>query len=226
MPETRSPAPTFDDVWRALMQLQEQLKASQREADKRMQETDRRMQETDRQIQETARRIQETDQIVKQTAKRIQETDKLVKQISKQIGELGDCLGNFVEEMVKPTVVKLFQARGLNLHQVSSNLVAYDDNGQFVSEIDVLVINQDTAIAIEYKTKLAVDDVKEHLERLNQFKQNFPQYANYQLLAAVAAMVIPDAVGRYAYQQGLFVMAQSGEAMRIKNDGNFSPKIW
>jgi hypothetical protein len=39
-------------------------------------------------------------------------------------------------------------------------------------------------------------------------------------------MVIPDEVGRYAYQKGLFVMAQSGHAMLIKNDGKFAPKMW
>lgn len=212
MSETTTPAPTFDDVWRALMQLQQQVKEAQLETSRQMQETDRRMQETDRQMQETDRRMQETD--------------KLVKQVGKQIGELGGRLGEFVEEMVKPAAVKLFQARGLDVHQVAKHLVAYNDDGQFVSEIDLLVVNQDTAIAIECKSKLSLDDVKEHLDRLAQFKQDFPQYAPYRLLGAVAAIVIPDEVGRYAYQKGLFVMAQSGDAVCIKNDANFSPKTW
>jgi hypothetical protein len=138
----------------------------------------------------------------------------------------GGRLGEFVEEMVKPAAVKLFQDRGLDVHQISKNLVAYDDNGQFVSEIDLLVINKATAIAIECKSKLSIDDVKEHLERLQKFKQHFPQYETYQLLGSVAAMVIPDEVGRYAYQKGLFVMAQSGNTILIKNDGKFNPKFW
>jgi hypothetical protein len=146
--------------------------------------------------------------------------------VSKQIGDLGGRLGEFVEEMVKPAAVKLFQDRGLDVHQVSKNLTAYDDHGQFESEIDLLVVNNATAIAIECKSKLSIDDVKEHLERLQKFKQNFSQYEHYQLLGAVAAMVIPDEVGRYAYQKGLFVMAQNGNAMLIKNDGKFTPKTW
>jgi hypothetical protein len=210
-----APAPTFDDVWRALMQL----KDAQIETNKQMQETDRRMQETDRQMQETDRRMQETD-------RQMQETDKRISQVSKQIGELGGRLGEFVEEMVKPAAVRLFQDRGLDVHQVAKNLVAYNDNGQLISEIDLLVVNKSTAIAIECKSNLSIDDVKEHLERLDCFKQSFPQYGDYQVLGAVAAMVIPDSVGRYAYQKGLFVMAQNGDTILIKNDGKFNPKTW
>jgi RecB family endonuclease NucS len=142
------------------------------------------------------------------------------------MGDVSGRLGEFVEEMVKPAAVRLFRDRGLDVHQVSKNLVAYSDSGQFESEIDLLVVNKATAIAIECKSKLSIDDVKEHLERLDRFKQHFPQYGDYQVLGAVAAMVIPDEVGRYAYQKGLFVMAQNGQAILIKNDGKFNPKMW
>ena len=189
-----APAPTFDEVWKVLMENAKQL-AELREQGK---ETDRRM----------------------------QETGKRIDRIAKQMGDVSGRLGEFVEEMVKPAAVGLFRDRGLDVHQVSKNLVAYNDNGQFESEIDLLVVNKATAIAIECKSKLSIDDVKEHLDRLDRFKQHFPQYDGYQVLGAVAAMVIPDEVGRYAYQKGLFVMAQSGQAILIKNDGKFNPKMW
>ena len=48
----------------------------------------------------------------------------------------------------------------------------------------------------------------------------------YQLLGAVAGMVVPDQVGRYAYRKGLFVLAQSGHALEIRNDTSFQPKTW
>ncbi len=149
-----------------------------------------------------------------------------IRRLERIAKDISDPLGDFIEEMVKPTAMRLFQDRGLDVHQVSKNLVAYNDNGQFESEIDLLVVNKATAIAIECKSKLSIDDVKEHLDRLERFKQHFPQYDGYQVLGAVAAMVIPDEVGRYAYQKGLFVMAQSGQAILIKNDGKFNPKMW
>jgi hypothetical protein len=39
-------------------------------------------------------------------------------------------------------------------------------------------------------------------------------------------MVVPQDVARYAYRQGLFVMAQSGDDMMILNDLSFQPKAW
>jgi len=39
-------------------------------------------------------------------------------------------------------------------------------------------------------------------------------------------IVIDEGADRYAYQQGLFVIGQSGETVRILNDDQFRPKEW
>jgi hypothetical protein len=39
-------------------------------------------------------------------------------------------------------------------------------------------------------------------------------------------MVVPEQVGRFAYRKGLFVLAQSGQAIEIRNDATFQPKTW
>jgi hypothetical protein len=88
------------------------------------------------------------------------------------------------------------------------------------------VINTKEAIAIEVKSKLSQDEVDEHLERLGKFKRFLPRYQNLNILGAVAAMITPKEVARYAYRQGLFVIAQSGEDLVILNDLKFQPRIW
>ena len=45
-------------------------------------------------------------------------------------------------------------------------------------------------------------------------------------MGAVAGMVVPDDAARFAYRQGLFVLAQSGESVTIRNDANFQPGVW
>jgi hypothetical protein len=72
------------------------------------------------------------------------------------------------------------------------------------------------------------DDVRRIIQELTNTQKETERSikAEFSLLGAVAAMVIPDDVGRYAYKQGLFVMAQNGEAMLIKNDDKFNPKTW
>ena len=201
MTTLNTPAPTFDDVWRTIQELAKQGK------------------ETDRTIQELALQSKETTQQIKAT-------ERMVKEVSKQLGAQGNRLGEFVQEMVRPGVVRLFRSRNLPVHQVLPNIVAYDDAGQFAMEIDLLVINTDTAVAVECKSHLSQADVDEHLERLAIFKQHFTQYAPCKLLGAVAAMVLPAEVGRYAYRKGLYVLAQSGDAVEIRNDEAFNPKEW
>lgn len=66
----------------------------------------------------------------------------------------------------------------------------------------------------------------EHLERLEKFKRMLPRYGDVRALGAVAAMVVPPEVARYAYRQGLFVLAQTGDSVVILYDERFQPKVW
>ncbi len=227
---------SWDDIKQMLAQLAQQtretgqmireLREQSRETDRRMQETDRRMQETDRRMQETDRRLQETGQMIRELREQSRETDRKLREVSAQLGRLGRRLGEFVEEMVEPAVVRLFQERGWRVHRTMQNLECRDDEGRVRAEVDLLVINQDTAIAVECKSHLSVEDVREHVERLGVFKECWPEYAPYRLLGAVAAMVVPEDAARYAYRQGLYVLAPSGETMRVLNNAPFEPRIW
>ena len=170
--------------------------------------------------------FRETDRKMQETDRKMQETDRKIEKLSELIGRQGNRLGEFMQEMVRPAVVRLLRERGLPMHQVAPNLTAYDDNGQVIAEIDLLALNEQVAVAVECKSHLSLDDVNAHLARLATFKDCFPQYRAYQLLGAVAGMVVPDQVGRFAYRKGLFVLAQSGQAIEIRNDARFQPRTW
>lgn len=93
-------------------------------------------------------------------------------------------------------------------------------------EIDVLVVNLGQVVMVEVKASLRVDDVKEFLEDLHRFRDFFPEYTDHELHGALAGMRIEEGADRFAYRQGLFVLAQSGDSMRILNDAAFQPKAW
>jgi hypothetical protein len=160
----------------------------------------------------------------KETERRFQETDRQIKQVNQQIGKLGNRLGEFVEWQVRPCAVALFQARGIDVHELQSDVaVKREDEGL---EIDLLVRNNTEVVLVEVKSKLTQRDVDEHLQRLEKFKRLMPHYQNMKALGAVAAMVVDDKVVNYAYNQGLFVLTQSGENMTILNSTEFQPRIW
>ncbi|MEA5511335.1 DUF3782 domain-containing protein [Crocosphaera sp. UHCC 0190] len=197
---------TADDVW----QLLAELATAQKETERRFQKTERRFQETDRQIQETDRQIQETS--------------KEVKKVSKQIGALGGKWGRFVENMVAPACETLFLNRGIPVHQVSQRVKKRLDGKSL--EIDVLVTNENHVLVVEVKSSLGVDDVKELIDDLREFRQFFPEYNDKQVYGAVAGIEIEEGADKYAYRQGLFVLAQAGENVAILNSAEFQPKVW
>ena len=218
-------ATTSEDVWRLLGELAE----AQKETERQFQETDRRFQETDRLLKAQS---QESDRLLKaqsqESDRRFQDTDRLLKrqnqQLNEQLGKLGNRLGEFVEWQVRPAVVRLFQERGIAVHEFYPGASAR--RGDEGIEIDLLVVNTTDAILVEVKSKLTQADVDEHLERLGKFKQLMPRYGDVRAMGAVAAMVVPDEVARYAYRQGLFVLAQSGDSVVILNDAQFQPQSW
>ncbi len=152
------------------------------------------------------------------------ELDQQVKELNQQMGKLSGRLGQFVEAMIMPSLVSLFRSRGIEVHEVHPNVTATRPQGSI--EIDLLVVNDGDAIAVECKSRLTVEDVNEHLLRMDKIKTLLPTYREKRLLGAVATMVLNDHVGRYAYGKGLYVLAQSGETVTIKNDMNFQPAYW
>ena len=186
-----------DDIWAILRELVQ----SQKETDRKFQETDKKLQDTD---------------------KLFQETDGKIKEVTGNIGKLGNRLGEFIEDAVRPAVVRLFRQRGIDVHEVHPN-VSSQRAGEGV-EIDVLVVNDVELVAIECKSKLSVDDVNEHVERLAKIKRLLPSYADKRVLGAVAAMVIEDSVAQYAYRKGLYVIGQSGDHLEIRNAVGFVAK--
>ena len=207
-------SPTYDDI----------LKLFQ-ETDRKFQETDRKFQENERKFWETTQENERKFQEARQETKRIsQETDLKIKAVSESIGRLGNRLGDFVEEMVRPAAVRLFREQGIDVHEVHRGVEA-SRNGDDI-EIDLLVVNTTDVVAVECKSLLSIDDVNQHLLTLQKLKKLLPTYAEKTVMGAVAAMVLPDNVGRYAYKHGLFVISQSGDHLLIRNDAKFKPQIW
>jgi len=209
---------TADDVWQLLGELVNAQKETERVLKEQSLETERRFQETERILKEQSL---ETERILKEQSRK---TDRQIKQVSEQIGKLGNRLGEFVEWQVRPSAVELFRERGIDVHELQSDVSVKRVDGGL--EIDLLVVNDTEVVLVEVKSKLTQRDVDEHLVRLSKFKKFMPRYQNMKAYGAVAAMVVSDEVANYAYSKGLFVLAQSGENMTITNSPQFKPQVW
>jgi len=201
---------TAADVWEILAEItRKQAEVTKRQAEltASQQETDRQLKETDRQLKEQA-----------------QKTDREIRQVNRELGNLGGKWGRFVENMVAPACETLFLKRGIPVHQVSQR-VKKRLEGQTL-EIDILVTNENHVLVVEVKSSLGVGDVKALSADLSLFRQFFPEYAHKELYGAVAGIEIEEGADKYAYRQGLFVLAQAGETVAILNNDDFQPKSW
>ena len=184
--------------------------------------------ETDRKFQETDRRFQETERLMKERSieldRKFQETRELLDRLSHRFGDLGNRLGEFVESMVEPALVRLFRTQGLDVREVYRRVTAKRD-GDYI-EIDLFVVDDDTAVAVECKSRLTKEDVERHVARMNKIKRLMPKYADTKIYGAVAGMVVDSNAIDMAQQSGLWVLAQSGETVALLNSADFVPKMW
>ncbi len=176
-------------------------------------------------FQESERKSQESHERFLQEMRESQAAwDRRIEQTNKKINHLSDESDYFAENMVEPYLWVLFERRGIFLKDISLRRRSWRDGAEMY--VDLMAANDEYAVVVEVKTRLKQEDVDAHLERLALLKRAFPVYQEKQVLGAVAGMEVADNVAKYAYRHGLFVLAQSGEAMELLNDDAFEPRAW
>lgn len=152
------------------------------------------------------------------------ETREQIAQVSRQLGDLSNKWGDFVENIVAPGIKRVFAERGVKLTHIHQQSEAVRDGEQM--EIDILGVNTDYALVVSVKSTLEQEDVDDLITDLADFKRFFPEYAGKKVLGAVAGIVMPKNITRYAYKRGIFVLGQSGDALAILNGKKFKPREW
>ena len=193
------------ELTRSIREIRDSQRAKTLETDRQMQETDRRMQETDRRMQETDRRMQETD-------RRLKRAENL---FTTQWGKL-------VESLVEGDLVRLLQARGVEVEGTGQRARKRRNGEHF--EIDILATNGSQVVAVEVKTTLRPEAVGHFVEKLSRFLEWYPEYRGRTVYGAVAYLEGGDSVTAYAERQGLFVIRATGNSASIVNAEDFEPR--
>jgi hypothetical protein len=216
-----SEAITIADIYKLFERTEAQFAEFQKEAERRNVEAERRNAEAEQRNAEADRRSAEAERRRAEADRTMEELKKLVRATTEAVNNLTTPLCLFIEEMVEPAVVQLFQGRGIDVTQTMSRLKSKRPGAAM--EIDILAVNGSELVAVECKSRLSKDDVDDFLDRLQRFKLAFPQFRDFQVYGAVAGIEIDQGIDSYAYRRGLFVMKQSGETVKIINDVQFQP---
>ncbi|MDR0452630.1 MAG: hypothetical protein LBH15_06260 [Treponema sp.] len=170
-------------------------------------------------FQETDRRFQETD-------RKFQETDKKFKENQKMMSDLGRKFGKIIEHMFIPNLKEKFNALGYEFEKSSPNVLIESREHKLYAEVDVLLENGGCALAVEVKTQANIDDVREHVRRMEKLRRYFDLHGDRRdLYGAVAAAIFPGNVLDFALRQGFYVVRQSGDNVSVEEPKG-RPKAW
>ena len=220
----REPA-TPEEIWNILREIAESQAESQKEADRRQKEADRRQKEADQRQKEADRRFQEAD-------RRFQETRQLLQRQGQEtdlrLRKLDDLFngqwGKLMESLVEGDLVNLLNRRDIAVDHTISN--PRKNYGERRWEFDVLAVNGDEVVVVEVKTTLKVADVGYFVERLHEFPELMPEYADHRVYGAVAYLKADGSVTVHAGRQGLFVIRATGSSASIINAEGFTPRTF
>jgi hypothetical protein len=190
---------TFEKVWAALMEDREHIKTI-----------------GEQMKADTAQMKADTAQMKEQ----MRATDK-------RVGELANRFGDMVEHMVLPNLVTKFEELGFTFIKANRTEIKDRAHGIFM-EIDALLENGDKVMAVEIKTKPNIDDIHDHIERMEKLRK-FADLHNDKraYLGAVAGVVFGEGVMTYALKKGFYVIQPSGDTFTITEpkDG-CQPREW
>jgi hypothetical protein len=158
------------------------------------------------------------------------ETERIYKEqkenFDKRLGEYINLFGEVTEYMMAPKLREKFREFDLDFPKTSRNTKVNDRVNDISFETDFMLENGDKAMLVEVKTKLTIERINKHIERLEKMRM----YANLHgdkrtFLGAVAGVVVTDEVRNYALSQGFYLIEPIGEGFYITPPYS-QPKEW
>ncbi|MCL2007034.1 MAG: hypothetical protein FWG77_03015 [Treponema sp.] len=154
--------------------------------------------------------------------------DRRMKILQEQMGGLNNSFGEMVEHLVAPSIVEKFNELGFDFHRYGPNVrIKKPGTKDDITEIDILLENGETVIAVEVKAKVRQKDVEKHVERMQILRLDADlRNDRRRHLGAIAVAIIDDALRRYILRQGFYLIEQTGDTVRINTPEDFSPREW
>ena len=133
-----------------------------------------------------------------------------------------------IERPTAETIWAMLQELGFEFIEASQNKVIKDKKKNIIAGVDFVLEDDDKVMLIEIKSKLELDDIKEHIERMEKIRT----YAklrndNRIYVGAIGGMIIKANEKTYALKNGFYVIEPSGETFTITvPEGIYSPREW
>ena len=156
-----------------------------------------------------------------------EKSQKDMEELRKQLGKYGMSAGRQVEEMFAHELFKKFNDLGYPFTKQQQRVI-FTENKKIFAEVDFILENGDYIMLVEVKADLSIDDVKDHLERIEKIRPYMDvRNDNRKIVGAVAGGIVNENVLNYAQKRGLYVLKQSGESCMVASaPEGFKAREW
>jgi len=169
---------------------------------------------------------------IKQGWKEVREmhgkNEKMVEENNRLIGKLSNSFGELAEHLVAPNIVEKFQVIGFKVEKWCKNVEIFTpDLSKIIAEIDIFIENGDTAIVVEVKSKLRENHLKEFINKMEKFrKYSDRKQDRRKFIGAIAAAILDEKQRQEILNEGIYVLEQTGDTMKITAPEGFIPREW
>lgn len=163
--------------------------------------------DTSLKMQENERLIKELRENGKEIDRRMEESDRKLKdRIDKLTTRFTSQSGHILEGLMEPSAMKMFQDKGYNVDRCWKNFKRHVKDIGKKLEVDLLLLDDEIAIIVEVKINCTKQDIDHFINQMQSFKEICPEYADKEIMLAIAAINYDRDADKYAHEQGLFVI--------------------
>ena len=172
--------------------------------------------DTSLKMQENERLIKELRENGKEIDRRMEESDRKLKERMNELNsQFISQSGHIIEGLMEPSAMKMFQDKGYDIDRCWKNFSKYDKSMGKKLEVDLLLLDDEVAIIVEVKINCTRRHIDHFIKQMAYFKKVCPEYADKEIMLAIAAVNYDRSAAEYAHKQGLFVI-------RVFNDNIFT----
>jgi len=182
-----------------------------------------------------AKSREETDaaigSLVEQSKKTVAAIESLTKSLDDSFGGISRRLGKLTELVVVPKLRLDMNAQGHNFDHAEVNKRIRGVIGgrkEDIAEVDMLLLGSAEAMAVEIKTRLKDNHVKDHIERLQDLRDH-EEDAGVQgkkLFGAMVGVAVDDKARTLAKNNGLYIVEIREEEGKLNIEKPETCRTW
>ena len=214
---------TFQEIRQMFAEVATLQKATAKENDKRFAELVASQKELAAETQKNDKRLREKSYKLDLKFEKInqvfQRTGKYINNLSDQVGGIGNSNGDVAENFFYQGFLKNMLVNNIEYKYLEKN--KNRAIGNLKVEYDIILINTNKVLIIEVKYKLKKEHVKSFYNtKLPKYKILFPEYKDYTIYGALAALSFESGADETAKNKGFLVFTQSGENIKKLSPDN------